>query len=270
MSVRRPDTDLTIPDRIGSPELPAHLRSGLTYGVELPGSECGFLEEQPGFEVFPEDYCRELLADPTRVRGSKRVDWQIDQNRHASCASASALNEILDVRRRENQRPVWFNWLYNYAQKDVGGGQDRGSSLAANLISIREDGCCPMSVRPFSRGIRAPTEEEREAARAYKGQEFFRLQTLGAFRTLLLSDIPVCAGYRGHAITFYELENYEQGIYDNTWGLDWGYKPHPDCKKEGGFGLLSLAKIYLPYGMYAILTTTDTRHLDESRFLQAV
>lgn len=266
----RPDTDLTIPDGIGSPELDPSICCGLLPRKRLPGDKdlCGFVEEAADFKVFSEARCRELLAESNRLQPTRRPYWQLNQGNHGSCAPESGCESIMAVRERENQEKVKFNPYFNYVQRDVGGGQDRGSSLDSVLRSIRRDGCCPMAVRPRSRGLARPTEEETDVAADYKGLEFFELQTLAAFRTLLLSGIPVCGGYRGHAITFYELANFNQAWYHNSWGV-WGEKPHPECK-VGGFGLLSLSRIYLAYGLYVFLTTTDTRGLDESRYLQSV
>ena len=263
----RNDTDLTIPDGIGSPELAPDVRCGLLPRQHLPGTACGFAEEAASFTMLSETDIRDRLADPTRVKPTQRPWWTLSQGRHGSCASESANCSIMATRERQNQEKIKFNPYFNYVQPDVGGRRDRGSSLDANLISIRRDGCCPMAIRSRSKGLSRPTEEETEAAKLYRGLEFAELQTLMAFRTLLVSDVPVCAGYRGHAITFFELANYNQAWYFNSW-WPWGEKPHPECK-VGGFGLLNLSRLYLPYGMYALLTTTDTSNLDESRFVMA-
>ncbi len=263
------DTDLAIPIGIGSPDMDPSMRCGLLPRQNLPGAICGYVEDAADFGVFDEQRCRSLLNEQNRLRPTKRPWWQFDQNGHGSCASESACESIMAVRERQHQQKVKFNPYFNYVQPSVGGGRDRGSSLDSNLRSMRDDGCCPMAVRPRSRRLARPTEEETDVAADYKGIEFFELQTLQAFRTLLLSGIPVCAGYRGHAITFYELANYNQAWYHNSWGANWGEKPYDSCK-VGGFGLLSLSRIYMPYGLYAFLTATDTSHSDESRFLQTV
>ena len=81
------DTDLTIPDHIGSPDLDPADRCGLLPRQHQPGSVCGFVEDAPGFEIFTPAQCQQLLADPDRVLPTKRPGWQLDQNGHGSCAS---------------------------------------------------------------------------------------------------------------------------------------------------------------------------------------
>jgi hypothetical protein len=149
-------------------------------------------------------------------------------------------------RIKRGQKHIYLNpW---FAYHTTSGGVDRGSSIDENLRFLREYGCCPESIWPRSKGWKAtPSREAYIAAKQFRIQEFYDVVTLEELVSCILHGFPVVFGYSGHAICGVAMASVDRVVYVNSWGTRWG---------DNGFGTIALSRIYRPYGMFAVRTSS--------------
>lgn len=174
-----------------------------------------------------------------------RVEVVLNQGSNGSCASESSTGAVMLSRSIAGFQFELLNPLSVYGR--VNNGRDAGSSIDENLRFIRENGICPESVWPRSKGWRAnPPEEAWAEAAKYRIVEFYDITSIDEFVSALLRGFPVVHGSKGHALCGVAHKgDYPEDL--NSWDYKWG---------DGGFGRWdSYRGINWGYGVYAIRTT---------------
>lgn len=207
-----------------------------------PGEKCPMLASR--IKIIPSgdwEAAAKELGDSLR----RKVPVVLYQNVN-SCACESSTGAVMLSRSIIGLPHVLLNPLFVY--HTTSGGSDNGSSIDDNLVFIRKHGIAPESVWPRSKGFRAkPSDEAYEAAKPFKIEEFYGINTNNEFVSALLAGYSVVFGSNGHAI----LGIQHMGSYPlilNSWG-DW---------EDGGFGKwCSYNAINWDYGAFAVLLPTQ-------------
>ena len=249
-----------MPETDGGVLLPTEPPDDTPGGILLPETSYEQLmavsiEADPGFRRIPQDQWPDLIAQ--KYNTSYWVTTILSQGSVGSCASEAKDGGVMVIREKHGQHQVEFNAYGTYGR--VNGGQDRGSSLSANLAFGRNRGCFPGYAWPRSKGWRAePSAEAYQEASKYRILEYFRIPTRDwdAFGSALLQGYCVYWGYTGHAIVACDLVSTEKFRYLNSWGESWGQaSPHSD-RTSGGFGIARDVDIEWAYGAYAFQAVT--------------
>lgn len=191
-------------------------------------------------EVIPERHWNEL-ADTTWHKARRdRYRYTSDQAGNGSCAADSGNNLKAACDTRQGLPLVVYNPLFTY--HTTSGGVDCGSRIGENVEHLRDFGACPEEVWPRSKGFRAkPSQEAYRVANFFRLREIFYCETRAELVSALLQGYSVHGGYSGHAVAFCQYLQGGKLLFKNSWG-NWG---------DNGFGVLSLRRVYLAYGVYA-------------------
>ena len=234
---------------------PPGKRKGLVHDTLRSGKDCGFFRDIEGIDIIPEEEWEAFLEDGLQqdpeyglgVERSSQVSLY-DQNDFGSCGPEGICGLTETMRDVAGLDHVLFNPLGTY--HTTGGGQDRGSSLIANMRFARTYGNFPEAIWPRSKGYRTrPSGEAYEAALPYRIDEFYEISNRIEFGSALLQRFGVYAGYSGHAWFTVRLMNRLQIKWRNSWGTGWG---------ERGYGILNFSRVMWSYGCYAVRTTIIT------------
>lgn len=222
------------------PPKPPDRRTGALPRVSRPGELCSLFSER--IDVIPRRDWPDLIGEISL----RRYGRPTDQDGVGSCAAEACTQSVIVTRGWQGQQYVELNpWSLYYK---TSGGADRGSSIDSNLVLARDQGICPMSLHPRALGWRArPSAEALEAAKQYRIDEFFDIQSIEEFGTALLKGFAVQFGWQGHSVLAVELINPDEFIYCNSWSTDWG---------DEGFGRLALNRVNWGYGSFAVRTAT--------------
>jgi len=192
-------------------------------------------------EIIPEEHWDTYKDLHGHVKKSSRYRYTLDQDGIGSCAaeSAAGIKGALDA-RQGFPKVVYNPWsMYWYTS----GGRDNGSVIGHNVEYLRDNGICPEEVWPRSKGWRAePGGEAKRIAKFFRIEEFFYVENTKELVSALLQGYEVHGGYSGHAVAFTQYAGRGNINFKNSWGEGWG---------DGGFGTLSLSRVYFPYGCYA-------------------
>lgn len=219
--------------------IPSGKKTGCLPRAAKPGYLCSLFGDQ--IPVIDPGEWPSLLGE---VELRSFVNKIKDQDGVGSCATESTSQAVEIVRAWEGQQFVELNpWSLYYFSS---GGQDNGSSIDTNLKLARDQGICPESIWPRSKGWRAkPSADAMEAAKLYTIQEFYDITTLAEFGTALLLGFPVVFGWSGHSVVATRLLTVSTFEYANSWASSWG---------DDGFGTLRLSSVNFNYGAFAVRT----------------
>ena len=232
-----PNTALAFP-----PDRPSW---GCLPRASKPGQWCPMASEH--IKLVPRNQWDEL-ADQISTR--PMVKTVLDQGNVGSCATESTTQGVMMGRAFAGLPHVLLNPWFIY--HTTSHGRDQGSSIDENLAFVRDKGIAPMSIWPRSKGWEAePSEEAKEAAKAFKIVEFFDVANIDEMVSCLLTGWPVVYGAKGHSVIKVQHLNDREGLDCNSWGEDWS---------DSGFGVWArYNQIDFGYGMFAVRTTTETR-----------
>lgn len=219
--------------------IPAGKKAGCLPRASKPGYYCSLFEDKVPV-IDPSDWTS--IIGEVELRSFVRKIK--DQNGVGSCATESTSQAVEMVRNWESQDWVELNpWSLYYFSS---GGQDNGSSIDTNLKLARDQGICPESIWPRSKGWQAkPSADAMEAAKLYTIQEFYDITTIAEFGTALLLGFPVVFGWSGHSVVATQLLTTTTFEYANSWAPSWG---------DQGFGTLRLSSVNFNYGAFAVRT----------------
>lgn len=225
----------------GAPRPPGKA-TGLLLRKDRPRELCRMYGDE-----FPRPD-RDQINESIRAGLSNRpfAKWTYDQDGRGSCATEGEAQLLSLLGLKSTGLYIVYNPWPNYWQ--VTGGRDVGSSLGENLAFVRDRGMIPAVdwprwrdgriVNPWNR---QPPDSAWEKAQLHRIDEFWEITTADEFRAALARDFTVYAGYRGHAIRFVALKDWNTLVYKNSWGHDWN---------DEGFGELNISSIYWGYGVY--------------------
>jgi len=173
-----------------------------------------------------------------------KVPVVLDQGQVGSCATEATAGAVMLARACAGQEHVLLNPWYIY--RVTSGGSDSGSSIDDNLVFARENGIAPEALHPRSLGWHAkPSADAVEAAKLYRIDEFYDVETTNELVSCLLSGFAVVLGAKGHAILGIQHDG-KQPLILNSWADDW---------EDHGFGYwCSYNSINWAYGCWAIRT----------------
>ena len=202
----------------------------------------------PLFSGVVEDMTDAELANAVGKVTLRHFASIYDQDGKGSCA-AEASDQAGSIARVVAGEPlILFNPWFMY--RVTGGGRDAGSNIEDNLVFCRDQGMCPVSVWPRSKGLSRPSEEAIEEAKKYRILEFYDLTTVRQMRTALAKGFPVVWGANGHALCKVEDQGPDKGLDANSWGTGWG---------DNGFGVwTSYRGIQWGYGAFAVRVATSS------------
>jgi len=199
----------------------------MVEGYNPDGGKCGLLLPKPGWKpgdvspLFSPDWeLTDAELDQDESDGLIPFCWHIFHQQYNSCAAESGLTVLHTTRRLAGLDDVIFNPLFVYHY--VCGGRDGGAQLSDVLATLRDKGCAPESVWPYSNGWqRKPSQEAVKAAEPYRLGEFYEIRSTRQFRSALRLKWAVACGSKGHAVSAMK-DRKTYPVIANTWGRSWG------------------------------------------------
>lgn len=226
--------------------IPDGKKTGCNFRRTRPGELCSLFGEK--IPVIPQSDWADLIGE---IELRSCVNQILDQDGVGSCATESTAQATMISRHLEGQPFVLLNpWSIYWS---TSGGSDSGSNIDENLAYARDNGICPESIWPRSKGWRAkPSAAALEAAKEYKIIEFYDCGMVAEIGTALLLGFPVVFGWQSHSCVLTTLLTPSTAEYANSWG-DWG---------DQGFGKISLSSISFAYGAFCVRTATINARTD--------
>jgi hypothetical protein len=240
-----------LPAEFVSWNFPPGVKPGCLPRVTEFGKCQGIPPLRDAVTIIPESDWGDLIG---QVSVKPLVRTVLDQDGVGSCATESTTGGVMACRAYHGLEHVLLNPWSIYWK--TSGGRDNGSSIDDNLAYVLENGICPESVWPRSKGWRAePSDEAKQAALGYRALEVFDIETRAEFGSALLTDFAVVFGRAGHSILAVEMTSRTQFTALGSWGTD-GAGGTVDGYHLGE----RLTSVNFGYGAFALraVTLTDT------------